>query len=88
MRGRDVADMFGDTQLLKLEEQHKMLEERLKEKSAMVADMKADPESDTEEIKRLEAELHVVREMMREQDRVIRKAAQEWGNKRGPVTLH
>lgn len=88
MTGQEVFDMFGDRRLLTLEQQHKQLDVQMKELSAQLAVAHKHPEADWEEIKKMEAELQVVRELMREHDRLIRKAANDFAKLRGPVTLH
>ncbi len=88
MSGQEVADMFGDRRLLILEEGHKRLSKRLEKLAQQIKASHEDPELNLEDLELLEAELFTTREFMREQDRVIRKAANEYGLKRGPVTLH
>lgn len=88
MSGTEAFAMFGDRRLLTLEEQHKRLSDRLNDFSAQLAHMHEDPDVDLKEMELVESDLQATREMMREHDRLIRKVAQEFGNKRGPVTLH
>lgn len=88
MSGEEAFAMFGDRRLLILEEQHKTMSERLKALSQQLIDMGNDPDAESADVELVKADLQTTREMMREHDRVIRKAAQDFGNKRGPITLH
>lgn len=88
MTGAEALAMFGDRRLLALEEQRETLGKQVDEGSKAIAAAQADPEADWDEIHKMEADLTVAREMLKETNRIIRKAAQDFGNKRGPVTLH
>ena len=88
MTGKEVEMYFGDHSLLLLEDQHKRYADQLTELSAQLVTANESEEPDAEEIERLENELQETRENMRNHDRIVRRAAQEFGNKRGPVTLH
>ena len=87
MNGQGAFDMFGDRALLILEAEHKAFELHLKEVSNQIAVLQEDPEVDWEDIEELKTELQTTHDKMREHDRKIRKVAQDFGNKRGPVTL-
>ncbi|MEK7451953.1 MAG: hypothetical protein AAB664_01320 [Patescibacteria group bacterium] len=88
MTGEEVFAMFGDRRLLTLEEQLGRLDEQMKNLSAKLLEDQSDPESDPDETERLHTELNVVREMLKEHQRIIRLSQKEFGKKRGPVTLH
>ncbi len=87
MDGQGAFDMFGDRSLLVLEAEHKAFEMYLKELSNQIATLQEDPEADWEDIEELKVELQTTHNKMREHDRIVRKVAQDFGNKRGPVTL-
>lgn len=87
MNGTEALAMFGDRRLLDLEEQRTFLGMRVDEASKEIATMQMDPEADWEEITKKESELEKTREKLKETNLLIRKAAQDFGTKRGPLTL-
>lgn len=87
MTGEEALAMFGDRRLLDLEEARKHLGTRVDETAKEIANMQMDPEPDWEEISKKELELDQTREKLKETNQLIRKAAQDFGTKRGPLTL-
>lgn len=88
MNGKEALAMFGDRRLLALEEQRDRLGRQVDAVSKQIAEAQADPEADWEAISVLESDLAVSQTMLQETNKLIRKAAQDFGTKRGPVTLH
>lgn len=88
MNGKEVLSMFGDRRLLVLEEQRERLGTQVDTVSKQIAVAQKDSEADWEEIHKMELDLHAAQVMLSETNRLIRKAAQDFGLKRGPVTLH
>jgi len=85
MTGQEVADMFGNHELLKLEEEHKRFETELHELSQKIATAKEDSEADWETVDILETTFHEVLAKMRKYDVTIRKMGMDFATKRGPV---
>lgn len=88
MTGAEAFAMFGDRRLLTLEEQLVRLQQQMKDLTDRIADAESDPDQDPEETEKMRLEWNAMHEMLKEHNKVIRKAQKEFGEKRGPVTLH
>jgi hypothetical protein len=88
MTGVEALAMFGDRQLLTLEEQREYLGKQIDERTKELVVAQADPEAGWEDVHKMEIDLTAAREALKETNRIIRKIAQDFGNKRGPLTLH
>jgi len=88
MTGEEALAMFGDRSLLTLEEQRDRLGLLTNEMAQELAALREDPEADWEVVSRLESDLDEVRETLSRTNKEIRKLGQDFGKKRGPLTLH
>ena len=88
MSGEEAFAMFGDRRLLTLEEQLVRLQHQMKDLTNRIAEAESNPDQDPEETEKMRLEWNVVHEMMKEHNKIIRRSQKEFGEKRGPVTLH
>ncbi|MCR4313775.1 MAG: hypothetical protein NUV84_00830 [Candidatus Uhrbacteria bacterium] len=82
MSGEEIAAMFGETEVLKMEQQFKAISEEIDSLGIQIKD-----EQDQEELERLHAQLSELREQMRVLHREIRVQQRRFGDLRGPRKL-
>lgn len=88
MRGKEVADMFGDQSLMELEQQQKHVGDEIDQHARELAEMKLQGEDGEEAYVLLEQALVSAREQLKILNERIRKSGKSFGQKRGPLTTH
>ena len=79
MSGEEISAMFGETEVLKMEEQFKAMSEEIDSLGIQIKN-----EQDPEELELLQARLFELREQMRALNREIRVQQGRFGDLRGP----
>lgn len=82
MRGDEIAAMFGDREVFKMEQRFKAIGKELD-----LLGKQINSEQDPEELKRLQERIFELRVQMRELDRVIRQEHRRYSELRGTQEL-